>query len=71
MNESVIFLLPVVHCESSPATRARFMLAFVRGKSAKLRGPREEADLTLDPMTCASVHGGGRVSLTSHLVSTQ
>ena len=52
-----LFLLPVVPCESPPVTRARFMLAFVRGKSAKIKAPKEEVDPILDPKTGASVHG--------------
>ena len=57
MDDFIFFLLPVVPWESPPVTRARFMLAFVRGKSAKIKAPKEEVDPILDPMTGASVHG--------------
>ena len=57
MDEFIFFLLPVVPCETPPVTRARFMLAFVRGKSAKIKAPKEEVDPILDPMTGASGHG--------------
>ena len=70
MDEFVFFLLPVVPRELSPVTHACFTLAFLGGKSAKIKAPEEEADPILDPMTYASADGGARVSLTSKLVST-